>query len=50
MPEKLYTTGEVAKLFGFSYVAVKKWVYSGKIKYITLLIHFVLVGFCFAFI
>jgi len=32
MPEKLYTTGEVAKIFGVSYVAVKKWVYSGKIK------------------
>jgi hypothetical protein len=24
MPEKLYTTGEVAKIFGVSYVAVKK--------------------------
>jgi hypothetical protein len=23
MPEKLYTTGEVAKIFGVSYVAVK---------------------------
>jgi putative resolvase len=34
MPEKLYTTGEVAKIFGVSYVAVKKWAYSGKIKYI----------------
>jgi excisionase family DNA binding protein len=31
---KLYTTGEVAKIFGASYVAVKKWAYSGKIKYI----------------
>jgi transposase len=30
MPEKLYTTGEVAKIFGVSYVAVKKWAYSGK--------------------
>ena len=34
MPEKLYTTGEVAKIFGVSYVAMKKWAYSGKIKYI----------------
>ena len=34
MPEKFYTTGEVAKIFGVSYVAVKKWAYSGKIKYI----------------
>jgi len=34
MPEKLYTTGEVAKIFGVSYAAVKKWAYSGKIKYI----------------
>jgi excisionase family DNA binding protein len=34
MPERLYTTGEVAKIFGVSYVAVKKWAYSGKIKYI----------------
>ncbi|MEG9193769.1 MAG: helix-turn-helix domain-containing protein [Candidatus Methanoglobus sp.] len=34
MPEKLYTTGEVAKIFGVSYVAVKKWAYSGRIKYI----------------
>ena len=33
MPEKLYTTGEVAKIFGVSYVAVKKWAYSGKIRY-----------------
>jgi len=32
MPEKLYTTGEVAKISGVSYVAVKKWAYSGKIK------------------
>jgi len=32
MPEKLYTTGEVAKIFGVSYVAVKNWAYSGKIK------------------
>jgi len=32
MPEKLYTTGEVAKIFGVSYVAVKKRAYSGKIK------------------
>jgi transposase len=30
MPERLYTTGEVAKTFGVSYVAVKKWAYSGK--------------------
>jgi predicted site-specific integrase-resolvase len=34
MFEKLYTTGEHAKIFGVSYVAVKKWAYSGKIKYI----------------
>jgi len=34
MPENLYTTGEVAKIFGVSHVAVKKWAYSGKIKYI----------------
>jgi putative resolvase len=34
MFEKLYTTGEVAKIFGVSYVAVKKWAYAGKIKYI----------------
>jgi excisionase family DNA binding protein len=34
MPEKLYTTGEVAKIFGVSYATVKKWAYSGKIKYI----------------
>jgi excisionase family DNA binding protein len=34
MSEKLYTTGEVARIFGVSYVAVKKWAYSGKIKYI----------------
>ena len=34
MPEKLYTTGEVAKIFGVSYVAVKNWAYPGKIKYI----------------
>ena len=31
MPEKLYTTGEVAKIFGFSYVAVKKRAYSERI-------------------
>jgi len=36
-PERLYTTGEVAKTFGVSYVAVKKWAYSGKIKYIKAL-------------
>ncbi|MEM1717583.1 MAG: helix-turn-helix domain-containing protein, partial [Candidatus Bathyarchaeia archaeon] len=34
MPEKLYTTGEVARIFGVSYVAVKKWAYSGKIRFI----------------
>ena len=34
MPEKLYTTGEVAKIFGVSYVAVKRRAHSGKIKYI----------------
>jgi putative resolvase len=34
MPEKLYTTGEVAKIFGVSYATVKNWAYSGKIKYI----------------
>jgi len=33
MPEKLYTTGEVAKIFSVSYVAVKKRAYSGKIRY-----------------
>ncbi|MBS7252180.1 MAG: helix-turn-helix domain-containing protein [Candidatus Freyarchaeota archaeon] len=32
--EKLYTTGEVAKLFRVSCVAVKKWAYAGKIKFI----------------
>jgi excisionase family DNA binding protein len=37
MPEKLYTTGEVAKIFGVSYVAVKNWAHSGKIKYIRTL-------------
>jgi excisionase family DNA binding protein len=37
MFEKLYTTGEVAKIFGVFYVAVKKWAYSGKIKYIKTL-------------
>jgi predicted site-specific integrase-resolvase len=37
MPEKLYTTGEVAEVFGVSYVAVKKWAYAGRIKYIKLL-------------
>jgi len=37
MPEKLYTTGEVAKVLGVSYVAVKKWAYAGKIKYIKTL-------------
>jgi len=31
MFEKLYTTGEVAKIFGVPYAAVKKWAYSGKI-------------------
>jgi len=31
LPEKLYTTGEVAKIFGVSYVAVKNLAYSGKI-------------------
>jgi predicted site-specific integrase-resolvase len=31
MPEKLYMTDEVAKVFGVSYVAVKKWAYAGKI-------------------
>jgi len=31
MPEKLYTTGEVAEIFGFSCVAVKKWACSGRI-------------------
>lgn len=30
MPKKLYTTGKVAKTFGFSYAAVKKWAYAGK--------------------
>ncbi|NHW88640.1 MAG: helix-turn-helix domain-containing protein [Archaeoglobales archaeon] len=34
MPEKPYTTGEVAKTFGVSYATVKGWAYSGKIKYI----------------
>jgi putative resolvase len=34
MSEKLYTTGGVAKIFGVSYTAVKKWAYAGKIKYI----------------
>jgi putative resolvase len=34
MPEKFYTSGEVARIFGVSYVAVKKWAYAGKIKYI----------------
>jgi putative resolvase len=33
MFEKLYATGEVAKTFGVSYVAVKKRAYSGKIRY-----------------
>jgi putative resolvase len=32
MPENLYTTGEVAKIFGVSYFAVKKWAYARKIK------------------
>ncbi|MBS7249781.1 MAG: helix-turn-helix domain-containing protein [Candidatus Freyarchaeota archaeon] len=32
--EKFYTTGEVAKLFRVSCVAVKKWAYAGKIKFI----------------
>jgi putative resolvase len=32
--EKLYTTGEVAKKFGVSYTSVKKWAYSGKLKFI----------------
>jgi predicted site-specific integrase-resolvase len=31
MPEKLYTAGEVARIFGVSYVAVKKWAYSERI-------------------
>ncbi|MEM1513159.1 MAG: helix-turn-helix domain-containing protein [Candidatus Jordarchaeales archaeon] len=34
MPEKLYTNGEVARTFGASYVAVKKWAYSGKVRLI----------------
>ncbi|MDW8023510.1 MAG: IS607 family transposase [Nitrososphaerota archaeon] len=34
LEKKLYTTGEVARIFGVSYVAVKKWAYSGKIKFI----------------
>jgi excisionase family DNA binding protein len=34
MPEKLYTTSEVAKIFDVSYATVKEWAYSGKIKYI----------------
>ncbi|MBS7611613.1 IS607 family transposase [Candidatus Bathyarchaeota archaeon] len=34
MVERLYTTGEVARVFGVSYTAVKKWAYSGKIKFI----------------
>ncbi|MEM1587109.1 MAG: helix-turn-helix domain-containing protein [Candidatus Bathyarchaeia archaeon] len=34
MPEKLYTAGEVARFFGVSYVAVKRWAYSGKIRFI----------------
>lgn len=34
MREKLYTAGEVARIFGVSYVAVKKWAYSGKIRYL----------------
>lgn len=29
MPEKLYMTGEVAKIFGVSYVALKKWAIYG---------------------
>jgi transposase len=32
MPEKLYTTGEVAKIFGVSYVAVKNWGLLGEDK------------------
>jgi len=31
--ERLLSTGEVAKIFGVSYTTVKKWAYSGKIKY-----------------
>jgi len=31
--ERLLSTGEVAEIFGVSYTAVKKWTYSGKIKY-----------------
>jgi len=30
----LLSTGEVAKIFGVSYTTVKKWAYSGKIKFI----------------
>mgnify|MGYP003884661235 CR=1 FL=1 len=30
----MLSTGEVAKIFGVSYTAVKKWTYSGKIKFI----------------
>ena len=29
----MLSTGEVAEIFGVSYTAVKKWTYSGKIKY-----------------
>ena len=35
--ERLLSTGEVAKIFGVSYTTVKKWAYSGKIRFIKTL-------------
>lgn len=34
--DKLYSTGEAAKLLGISFITIKRWIYSGKIKVIKL--------------
>jgi putative resolvase len=34
--EKLYSTGEAAKLLGISFITIKRWIYAGKIRAIML--------------
>ena len=34
--DKLYSTGEAAKLLGISFITIKRWIYAGRIKAIKL--------------
>jgi len=34
--EKLYSTGEAAKLLGISFITIKRWIYAGRIKAIKM--------------